>query len=87
MAFRRVSRVTVGVARWWSLAAQRPWVRWLPLSAVIASDKDDWADSLTKFEEYEDHRRGETQSNVEYINVFDARYRKIEKNWWNHLQQ
>ena len=34
---------------------------------------------MTKFEEFEDYRRGETQSNVEYINVFDARHRKIEK--------
>ena len=34
---------------------------------------------MTKFEEFEDYRRGKTQSDVEYINEFDARHRKIEK--------
>lgn len=41
--------------------------------------KDDLADSLTKFEDFEDYRRAESQTIVEYISVFDAKYRKIEK--------
>ena len=45
--------------------------------------KDDLADSLTKFEEFEDYRRSETQSIVDYIGVFDANYRRIEKKGMN----
>ena len=41
--------------------------------------KDDLADSLAKFEDFEDFRRSQSQSVEEYISVFDAKYRKIEK--------
>lgn len=35
--------------------------------------------NLTKCEEYDDYRRGETQRTVNYINMFDTEYRRIEK--------
>ena len=38
---------------------------------------------MTKFEEFEDYRRSETQSIVDYIGVFDANYRRIEKKGMN----
>lgn len=41
--------------------------------------KDDLADSLEKFEDFEDFRRSDGQSVNEYISIFDAKYRKIEK--------
>lgn len=34
---------------------------------------------MTKCEEYDDYRRGETQRTVNYINMFDTEYRRIEK--------
>lgn len=41
--------------------------------------KDDLADSLAKFGEFEDFQRQEGVSITEYIASFDSRYRKIEK--------
>lgn len=41
--------------------------------------KDDLADSLEKFEDFEDFKRSDGQSINEYISIFDAKYRKIEK--------
>lgn len=41
--------------------------------------KDDLADSLEKFEEFEDLKRAEGQTINEYIAVFDSKYQKIEK--------
>lgn len=41
--------------------------------------KDDLADSLEKFEDFEDFKRSDGQSVNEYISIFDAKYRKIEK--------
>lgn len=41
--------------------------------------KDDLADSLEKFEEFEDFTRSDDQSITEYIAIFDSKYRKIEK--------
>lgn len=41
--------------------------------------KDDLADSLEKFEEFEDFHRQSEMSITEYIASFDSRYRKIEK--------
>ena len=41
--------------------------------------KDDLADSLEKFEEFEDFQRINGMSITEYIASFDTRYRKIEK--------
>lgn len=41
--------------------------------------KDDLADSLEKFEEFEDFQRINGMSTTEYIASFDTRYRKIEK--------
>ena len=48
--------------------------------------KDDLADSLAKFEDFEDFRRAEGQSVQEYIAVFDAKYRKIEKKNMNNMR-
>ena len=41
--------------------------------------KDDLADNLEKFEEFEDLKRSEGQSMNEFIAIFDSKYRKIEK--------
>ena len=41
--------------------------------------KDDLADSLEKFEEFEDLKRAESQTINEHIAVFDSKYHKIEK--------
>lgn len=41
--------------------------------------KDELADSLEKFEEFEDVQRKEGQSVTEYMASFDSKYRKIEK--------
>ena len=41
--------------------------------------KDDLADGLEKFEEFEDFQRKSDMSITEYIASFDSRYRKIEK--------
>lgn len=41
--------------------------------------KDDLADSLEKFEDFDDYRRKEGQTIHEYIATFDAKYRKVEK--------
>ncbi|MCG7877704.1 MAG: hypothetical protein N0C90_15405 [Candidatus Thiodiazotropha endolucinida] len=41
--------------------------------------KDDLTDSLEKFEDFDDFYRTEGQSVTEYIAVFDAKYKKIEK--------
>ncbi|CAC5412223.1 unnamed protein product [Mytilus coruscus] len=41
--------------------------------------KDDLADSLAKFEDFEDFQRGPNQSIQDYVETFDAKYRKIEK--------
>ena len=41
--------------------------------------KDDLTDSLEKFEDSEDFKRADGQSINEYVAVFDAKYRKIEK--------
>ena len=41
--------------------------------------KDDLADSLGKFGEFEDFQRIEGMSIIEYIASFDSKYRKIEK--------
>ena len=41
--------------------------------------KDDLTDSLEKFEDLDDFRRSERQSIHEYVAIFDAKYRKIEK--------
>ena len=41
--------------------------------------KDDLADSLEKFAEFQDLKRAEGQTINEYITVFDSKYRKIEK--------
>ena len=41
--------------------------------------KDDLADGLEKFEEFEDFQRKPDMSITEYIASFDSRYRKIEK--------
>ena len=41
--------------------------------------KDDLTDSLEKFEDFDDFRRSERQSIHEYVAIFDAKYRKIEK--------
>lgn len=41
--------------------------------------KDDLTDSLEKFEDFDDFYRTEGQSVAEYIAVFDAKYKKIEK--------
>lgn len=41
--------------------------------------KDDLANSLEKFEEFEDLKRSEGQSMNEFIAIFDSKYRKIEK--------
>ena len=41
--------------------------------------KEDLTDSLEKFEDFEDFKRADGQSINEYVAVFDAKYRKIEK--------
>ena len=41
--------------------------------------KDDLTDSLEKFEDFQDFKRADGQSINEYVAVFDAKYRKIEK--------
>jgi len=41
--------------------------------------KDDLADSLEKFEDFDDFHRASGQSIHEYVAIFDAKYRKIEK--------
>ena len=41
--------------------------------------KDDFTDSLENFEDSEDFKRAAGQSINEYVAVFDAKYRKIEK--------
>ena len=41
--------------------------------------KDDLTDSLEKFEDFEDFKRADGQSINEYVAVFNAKYRKIEK--------
>ena len=41
--------------------------------------KDDLADSVEKFDDFDDFRREDGQSIHEYIAMFDAKYRKIEK--------
>lgn len=41
--------------------------------------KDDLADSLEKFEDFDDYRRKEGQTINEFISMFDAKYRKMEK--------
>ena len=41
--------------------------------------KDDLADSLEKFEDFEDFSRQKGQTISEYISLFDQKYRKIEK--------
>ena len=41
--------------------------------------KDDLTASLEKFEDFDDFKRADGQSINEYVAVFDARYRKIEK--------
>ena len=41
--------------------------------------KDDLADSVEKFDDFDDFRREDGQSIYEYIAMFDAKYRKIEK--------
>lgn len=43
------------------------------------SAKDDLADSLEKFEDFQDFERSDGQSINEYISICDAKYRKIEK--------
>lgn len=40
--------------------------------------KDDLADSLEKFKDFEDFKRADGQSINEYISIFDAKYRKME---------
>ena len=41
--------------------------------------KDDLADSLEKFEEFEDLKRGEGQSINDFVATFNSKYRKIER--------
>ena len=41
--------------------------------------KDDLADSLEKFDDFDDFKRNDGQSINEYIAVFDSKYLKIEK--------
>ena len=41
--------------------------------------KDVLADSVEKFDDFDDFRREDGQSTHEYIAMFDAKYRKIEK--------
>ena len=41
--------------------------------------KDDLADSVEKIDDFDDFRREDGQSIHEYIAMFDAKYRKIEK--------
>lgn len=41
--------------------------------------KDDITDSLGKFEDFEDFKRAEGQSINDFVAIFDAKYRKIEK--------
>lgn len=41
--------------------------------------KDDLTDCLEKFEDFEDFKRADGQSINEYVAMFDAKYRKIEK--------
>ena len=41
--------------------------------------KDDLADSVEKFDDFDDFRREDDQSIHEYIAMFDAKYRKLEK--------
>ena len=41
--------------------------------------KDDLADSVEKFDDFDDFKREDGQSIHEYIAMFDAKYRKIEK--------
>lgn len=43
--------------------------------------KDDLADSLEKFEDFDDYRRKEGQTIQEYIAMFDSKYRKVEKKY------
>ena len=45
----------------------------------IHLEKDKLTDSIEKFEEFEDFQRMEGQSVLEYIALFDLKYRKIEK--------
>ena len=49
--------------------------------------KDDLADSLEKFEEFEELNRSEGQSMNEFIAIFDSKYRKIEKKRMTSLQK
>ena len=41
--------------------------------------KDDLADSVEKFDDFDDFQRNEGQTIQEYIAMFDSKYRKIEK--------
>ena len=41
--------------------------------------KDNLADSVEKFDDFDDFKREDGQSIREYIAMFDAKYRKIEK--------
>ena len=41
--------------------------------------KDDLADSIEKFEDFDDFKRKEGQTIHEFIAMFDSKYRKIEK--------
>ena len=41
--------------------------------------KDGLTDSLENFEDFDNFRRSERQSIHEYVAIFDAKYRKIEK--------
>ena len=41
--------------------------------------KDDLTDSLEKFEDFEDFKRADGQLVNEYVAIFDAKYKKIEK--------
>ena len=41
--------------------------------------KDDLTDSLEKFEDFDDFYRTDGQSMMEYIAIFDSKYKKIEK--------
>ena len=41
--------------------------------------KDELTDSVEKYEDFEDFQRAENQSVNEYIQSFDAKYRKLEK--------
>ena len=41
--------------------------------------KDDFADNIEKFEDFDDFKRKEGQTIQEFIAMFDCKYRKIEK--------